>query len=132
MAIAKMPPSRQEEASSALQKLRKNAGYRSARVYAAHLDIPTSTYTHYEQTSDGPESRCPMRVAWKIADDLNCLIDQVVGRTPLEMCESSLQYQYNLLSKSSQALLDEYMEYLVERERARGMNRREGASSPRS
>lgn len=59
-----------------LQKLRKAAGYSSARSYAEHMGYNPNTYTQYEQ---GLIS-ISYEKAWEIADDLNCTMDEIGGR----------------------------------------------------
>ena len=67
-----------------LQRLRREAGYRSAKDFAAVLGIPTSTYARYERQPEGPDCAIPLSSAWQIADALGCSIDLVVGRTDLD------------------------------------------------
>lgn len=102
-----------------LQRLRREAGYKTARDFARILGIPASTYSRYEQLADGPESRIPMKAAWVMADALGCSIDLIVGRSDSDERESTLQYQYNHLSESSQERFDEYMQFLQFRDRVR-------------
>ena len=90
-----------------LQRLRREAGFKSAKEFA-----------------DGPESRIPMKVAWVMADVFGCTIDLVVGREDIDEDERSVQFQYNHLSKSSQERFDEYMEFLQYRDRERGYKAR--------
>lgn len=59
-----------------LQKVRKAAGWKSARAYAEHLGIPVDTYTQYEQG----KRTMNIIVAWEIADDLGCTLDAIAGR----------------------------------------------------
>lgn len=61
-----------------LQKLRKEAGWKSAKAYAEHLGLNPATYTEYEQG----RISMPIRTAWAIADDLDVSLDELVGRTP--------------------------------------------------
>ena len=61
-----------------LQKLRKEKGYKSAKEFAAALDININTYTDIEQGKTG----LSLERAWQIADLLNCSLDEVGGRTP--------------------------------------------------
>ncbi|MBR1830317.1 MAG: helix-turn-helix transcriptional regulator [Atopobiaceae bacterium] len=62
-----------------IQDLRREAGYRSAKDFAAAIGIPASTYNRYEAQPDA----IPLRQAWAIADFLGCSIDMVVGREPV-------------------------------------------------
>ena len=59
-----------------LQKLRKAAGYKSAKLYAAHMGINYNTYTDYEQG----RITMSLETAWTIADDLGCTLDELAGR----------------------------------------------------
>lgn len=59
-----------------LQKMRKAAGWKSARAFAEHIGMPVDTYTQYEQG----KRTMNIEVAWDLADELNCTIDQIAGR----------------------------------------------------
>jgi len=59
-----------------LQDLRRKAGFKSARAFAEHLGIPVSTYTGYEQE----RIKLSLSVAWLIADELGCTLDELAGR----------------------------------------------------
>ncbi len=63
---------------TALQKLRREAGYKSAAAYADHMGYPRTSYTEYEQG----RAALPLERAWAIADDLGVTLDALVGRTP--------------------------------------------------
>lgn len=67
-----------KEIGRALQKHRKEAGFRSAGAFAEHCGIKTSTYTDYEQ---GRGSMSYER-AWEFADVLGCTLDSLGGRVP--------------------------------------------------
>lgn len=60
----------------ALQEMRKRAGYKSAKAFAAHIGMPTRTYTNYEQ---GVRD-ITLEVAWNLADELGCTLDELAGR----------------------------------------------------
>lgn len=99
--------------SNKLQKLRKKAGFETAKAFAQELDVPTSTYARYEQSPDS----IPLKAAWKIADILNCSIDEVVGRsTGSNKNESSriAKRVKGLTRKYRESLLD-YLAYLEEK-----------------
>ena len=59
-----------------LQRLRKEAGYKSAAAFAKSLGIKTGTYTSYEQG----EAAFTIERAWEMADKLNCSLDELLGR----------------------------------------------------
>lgn len=59
-----------------LQKMRKAAGWKSARTFAEHIGMPVDTYTQYEQG----KRTMNIEVAWDLADELGCTIDQIAGR----------------------------------------------------
>lgn len=62
---------------TALQALRKKAGWKSARAFAEAHGWPVRTYTHYEQG----DRDMNLQVAWEIADALGCTLDELAGRT---------------------------------------------------
>ncbi len=60
-----------------LQRLRKEAGFKSAKAFAEHVGISTARYTEYEQGR-----RCfNYDQAWEFADALGCTMDELAGRT---------------------------------------------------
>ena len=61
-----------------LQKLRKEAGWKSAHAFADHMGISRSTYTHYEQG----DIVMPLDRAWAFADEFDVTLDELMGRTP--------------------------------------------------
>lgn len=93
-----------------LQKLRKEAGYRTAKDFAEAAGIPTPTYTRYEQEP----AKIPIERAWIIADFLACSIDAVVGREHVEPSEmrGPVQRAYDALSAKNKGLFDDYLEYI--------------------
>lgn len=99
-----------------LQRLRREAGYKSAREFAAELGIPQSTYNRYEQTPDGPDSGIPLKAAWAIADHLGTSIDLVVGRADIDADPAPVQTFYDSLSGSGKDRMDEYMRLMSYRE----------------
>ena len=49
-----------------LQKMRKAAGWKSARAFAEHIGMPVDTYTQYEQG----KRTMNIEVAWDMADSV--------------------------------------------------------------
>lgn len=113
---------------NSLRRLRRAAGYSSAKAFAEEIGIPGPTYARYEQIDDGPDTPMPIKNAWAIADQLCCSIDALVGREPasVEDVRGDVQAAYNALSESGKAKLLDYLEYLAyqdERNRQRGRER---------
>ena len=113
---------------NSLRRLRRAAGYSSARAFAESVGLPPTTYVRYEQEDDGPETSMPIKNAWAIADGLGCSIDALVGREHLEdeAVADDMQVFYNRLSDENKARMREFCDYLdfserraAERERAR-------------
>lgn len=100
--------------ASALQELRKAAGYKTAKEFAAGLDIPATTYGRYESA---PE-KIPLSSAWVIADALGCTIDAVVGRSEPDpsATRGDAQRMYDDLSEDSRGLTDMFMAMLKGRD----------------
>lgn len=65
-----------KQIGSHLQKMRKAAGFKSAKAFAEHIGMSKDTYTGYEQ---GRISLSYER-AWEFADALGCTLDEVGGR----------------------------------------------------
>ena len=61
---------------SNLQAMRKRAGFKSARAFAEHINMPIDTYTAYEQG----KVNISLLQAWEFADILNCTLDELAGR----------------------------------------------------
>ncbi len=99
--------------ASALQQLRKAAGYRSAKEFGAQMGIPLATYARYESN---PE-KIPLQAAWTLADRLGCSIDVIVGRTGLDAGDAGgpgrVQAAYEGLSPQLKQSLEDYLGYLV-------------------
>ena len=68
----------QKSIGSHLQKMRKAAGFKSAKAFAEYVGVNPNTYTQYEQ---GLVAMLYER-AWQFADALNCTLDELGGRTP--------------------------------------------------
>lgn len=102
-----------------LQRLRREAGYRSAKEFAEALGIPGSTYARYERAGDGADCGIPLPAAWQIADKLGCSIDLVIGREDIDAPEpEGIQSRYDALSPEGRALVDSYLSYVELGERA--------------
>lgn len=102
-----------------LQRLRREAGYSSAKEFAAVLNIPNSTYSRYERAPEGPNSGIPLPAAWAMADELGVSIDLVVGRDDIDAQRTpTLDDRVRRLSRSGREMLDDFMRYLEFREAA--------------
>ena len=102
-----------------LQRLRREAGYRSAKEFAEALGIPGSTYARYERAGDGADCSIPLPAAWQIADKLGCSIDLVIGREDIDAPDpEGIQPRYDSLSPEGSALVDSYLSYVELGERA--------------
>ena len=96
---------------------RREAGYRSARDFAAELGIPASTYSRYERQPEGPGMAVPLSAAWAIADRLGCSIDLVIGREDIDAPdEHPVQSRYDALSGAGRALVDSYLDFVEQSE----------------
>ena len=60
----------------ALQKLRREAGYSNAKMFAEKVGMTYGTYRNYEQGV----SKLTLEQAWEFADILGCSIDDIAGR----------------------------------------------------
>ena len=58
-----------------LQKMRKSAGFDSAREFAEYMGIPSGTYTGWEQGRT-----ITLEQAWDFADFFGCSLDELAGR----------------------------------------------------
>lgn len=92
-----------------LHRLRREAGYRSARELADKLNIPASTYSRYERD---PAS-IPMANAILIADALDASVDEVVGRVNAE--DRSIAERVGALPDIERAMLTEFLDFLETR-----------------
>ena len=102
-----------------LQRLRREAGYRSAKDFAAVLHIPSTTYSRYERAVEGPECGIPIAAAWAMADELGCSIDLVVGRADIDAPEvPTIDARVRKLGRSGREMLDDFLRYLEFREAA--------------
>lgn len=111
-------PARPIRGKRTLQRLRREAGYRSAKDFAEALGIPASTYARYERTGDGADCGIPLPAAWQIADKLGCSIDLVVGREDIDApAPGEIQLRYDALTGAGRALVDSYLSYVELSER---------------
>ena len=101
-----------------LQRLRRQAGYRSAKEFAEALGIPGSTYARYERAGDGAGCGIPLPAAWQIADKLGCSIDLVIGREDIDAScrKNTINERIESLSYSSLELLESYLQFLEYRD----------------
>ena len=100
-----------------LADLRKAAGYRSSKEFAAALGIPATTYSRYERTLADPDSGVPLRAVWAIADRLHCSMDAVVGRDEANHgVGRDLNAAYRSLSEGGRERFDEYLQFLAFRD----------------
>lgn len=96
-----------------LQRLRREAGYRSAKDFAEQVGIPSSTYARYERAVEGPDCGIPLSSAWQIADALGCSIDLVVGREDIDArAATTLDECVSALSLTNQAMLTGFFDRL--------------------
>ncbi len=107
-----------------LADLRRAAGYRSSKDFAAILGIPATTYSRYERTIADPDSGVPIRAAWSIADKLHCSIDVVVGRDESVEDGRDFNAAYRALSDGGKERFDEYLQFLDFRDRLIAANGR--------
>lgn len=101
-------------AENSLRRLRREAGFSSAKAFAEYVGIPVPTYTRYEQGEDGPETSIPIKNACLIADALGCTVDAVIGRSevPDSSVRNDMQLFYNRLSEEGKARMEEFCDYL--------------------
>ena len=96
---------------SDLLKLRRRAGYKSARDFAQEAGIPLPTYSRYESN---PE-KIPLKAAWDIADRLGTSIDVVVGRRALDDADAErgeVQREYDAFSQDGRDSMDEFRRFV--------------------
>ena len=101
-----------------LQRMRREAGFRSAKDFAERVGIPISTYARYERAGDGPECGIPLPSAWAIADALGCSIDLVVGREDIDAAGYSIRERVEALSRTGREMHEDYLRFLEFREGA--------------
>lgn len=100
--------------ASALLELRKQAGFRNAKDFAAAEGIAEATYARYESS---PE-KIPLKSAWQLADRFGVSIDVIVGREHVDVSalRGEVQDAYDALSKQSKASLRDYLAFLAQRD----------------
>lgn len=103
---------------NSLRKIRKAAGYKSARAFAESIGMPATTYAKYEQAADDGEVSMPLKSAWAIADALGCTIDALVGReeVPDLGMRGDMQRRYDALSDDNKELVDGFVTMIEDRE----------------
>lgn len=67
-----------QAAGGSLARIRREAGYPSARALAGEPGISESTCSRYESAP----GRMPLPAAVRMADALGCSLDDIVGRRP--------------------------------------------------
>lgn len=111
-----LPKSKVSKGKRTLQRMRREAGYRSAKDFAESVGIPMSTYARYERAGDGPECGIPLPSAWAIADALGCSIDLVVGREDIDAApDESIQARIEALDAPALDSLENYLAFLESR-----------------
>ncbi len=114
-----LPKPNASKGKRTLQRMRREAGFRSAKDFAERVGIPMSTYARYERAGDGPECGIPLPSAWAIADALGCSIDLVVGREDIDAATgNSIWDRVEALSRTGREMHDDYLRFLEFRENA--------------
>lgn len=106
-------------AENSLRRLRRAAGYSSAKAFAECIGIPAPTYAKYEQIEDGPETSMPIKNAWAIADALGCSIDALVGRgadVPEQSESGKFLNKFEALSPNNRELVSDFLEVVEKRD----------------
>lgn len=100
--------------ASTLLELRRQAGFKNAKDFAAAEGIAAATYARYESA---PE-KIPLKAAWQLADRFGVSIDAIVGREHIDVTElrGKIQDGYDALSEQSQASLRDYLAFLTQRD----------------
>ena len=113
--------------AKSIMELRRAKGYFSAREFAEALGVSASSVSRYEAQPD----TIPLKMAWAMANLLDCSIDEIVGREYRRpTAQSPLDEFYRGLSVESKRMFDEYKEFLthrdenVKRDAAAAMKRR--------
>lgn len=103
---------------NSLRRLRKAAGWPTAKAFSDSIGMAAPTYARYEQSGDGPETAIPMKAAFVIADALGCSIDALVGREQGEasIARGDLQRRYEALSDDGKQLVDDFLNMAEMRE----------------
>ena len=100
--------------ASSLLELRRQAGYATAKEFAASEGIAEATYARYESS---PE-KIPTRAAWQLADRFGVSIDVIVGHAGVDVSalKGDVQAVFDHLSKRSQASALDYLAFLARRD----------------
>lgn len=93
--------------AKSIQDLRRERGFRSSKEFADALGVSPSSMSRYDRDA----TLIPVKVAWAMADLLECSIDEVLGRKYVTSGRSELQEDYDSLSPKTQALVREFMEF---------------------
>lgn len=105
-----------------LQRLRREAGYKSAKDFAEAVHIPASTYSRYERAVEGPDCGIPMYAAWTMADELGCSIDLVVGRADIdERPDATWDDRIGALSVMDRENVASFIEFVEKRSLAQAL-----------
>lgn len=99
--------------TKSIQDLRREKGYRSSKDFALALGVSPSSMSRY----DKDPTLIPVKMAWAMADLLDCSIDEVLGRERVTSGKSALQEDYDSLGPESQALVREFIEFAKARDR---------------
>ena len=103
---------RQRVRKRALQHLRREAGYRSAKDFAEQVGIPGSTYARYERAVEDPDCGISPFSAWQIADALSNNIDLVVGSEDINAHgAAAIDKCVSTLSLANQLVLTGFLVY---------------------
>lgn len=106
-------------AENSLRRLRRAAGFSSAKAFAERVGIPAPTYAKYEQIDDGPDTSMPIKNAWAIADVLGCSIDALVGRgtdVPEQSESGVFLSKFEGLSPDNRELVADFLEIVGKRD----------------
>ena len=96
--------------TSQLQRLRRDAGYRTAADFADKIGIPSSTYCRYERGGAIPTANAVL-----IADALHVSVDAVLGREQrIDAC-IDIAERIGALPEMERAMLTEYLDFLESR-----------------
>lgn len=101
-----------------LQRIRREAGWKSARDFADRIGVSYSSYARWEAAGDGPGCGIPISQAWRIADELGCSIDLVVGREDIDAPRDRLSERASRLTRTSREYLGQYLDFLEQRDAA--------------
>ncbi len=99
-----------------LQRLRREAGYATAKDFAAEVGVPASTYSRYERAPEGPDCGIPLPSAWAMADALGCSIDVLVGRVGIdERPETTWDERLGALNVMDREIVTSFIEFIEDR-----------------